>query len=98
MGRVIATTTSVNLAEVLAFMRPRHRMLVANTRSDSCPQISPAAGGDAEMLHLTALSLAAHPVEAGARSTVRPLPGPAPRARSGTRLGALSPASAKLNG
>ena len=45
MARSIATTTTVDLAEMLAFVRPRHRMLLATTRSDGRPQISPVSGG-----------------------------------------------------
>ena len=45
MAREIATTTTVDLAGMLAFVRPRHRMLLATTRADGRPQISPVAGG-----------------------------------------------------
>ncbi|QNE48394.1 PPOX class F420-dependent oxidoreductase [Glaciihabitans sp. INWT7] len=49
MARSIATNTPADLAEMLEFVRPRHRMLLATTRSDGRPQISPVAGGvDAE--------------------------------------------------
>ena len=45
MARSIATNTSVGLAELLDFVRPRHRMLLATTRRDGRPQISPVSGG-----------------------------------------------------
>ena len=45
MARSIATNTTVELAELLDFARPRHRMLLATTRRDGRPQISPVSGG-----------------------------------------------------
>jgi len=45
MARSIATNTSVSLEELLEFVRPRHRMLVATTRADARPQMSPVSGG-----------------------------------------------------
>ncbi|QYF72222.1 PPOX class F420-dependent oxidoreductase [Cryobacterium sp. PAMC25264] len=45
MARNIATSTTVPLSEMLAFVRPRHRMLLATTRSDGRPQMSPVSGG-----------------------------------------------------
>ena len=45
MARSIATNTPVELRELLDFVRPQHRMLVATTRTDGRPQISPVAGG-----------------------------------------------------
>ena len=49
MARSIATTTTVGVAELLAFVRPRHRLLLATARSDGRPQLSPVTGGvDAE--------------------------------------------------
>ena len=49
MARTIATSTSVDRDQVLDFIRPRHRMLLATTRADGRPQMSPVAGGvDAE--------------------------------------------------
>ncbi len=45
MARSIATNTTVELAELLDFVRPRHRMLLATTRRDGRPQISPVTGG-----------------------------------------------------
>ncbi len=49
MPRSIATTTSVTLPELLEFVRPRHRFLLATTRRDGRPQLSPVTCGvDAE--------------------------------------------------
>ncbi len=45
MARSIATNTSVDLTELLAFVRPRHSMVVMTTRSDGRPQASPVTGG-----------------------------------------------------
>jgi PPOX class probable F420-dependent enzyme len=45
MARSIATNTTVELTELLDFVRPRHRMLLATTRRDGRPQISPVTGG-----------------------------------------------------
>ena len=45
MARSIATNTTVELAELLDFVRPRHRMLLATTRRDGRPQISPVTAG-----------------------------------------------------
>ena len=45
MARSIATNTTVELAELLDFARPRHRLLLATTRRDGRPQISPVSGG-----------------------------------------------------
>ncbi|NYD40569.1 PPOX class F420-dependent oxidoreductase [Nocardioides panaciterrulae] len=45
----IATTTRVERAELLEFVRPRHRMTLITTRRDGRPQVSPVTGGvDAE--------------------------------------------------
>lgn len=45
MARSIATTTSVARAELLDFIRPRHNLLLATTRLDGRPQLSPVTGG-----------------------------------------------------
>ncbi|MEO7752598.1 MAG: PPOX class F420-dependent oxidoreductase [Terracoccus sp.] len=45
MARSIATNTSVDITELLAFVRPRHSMVVMTTRSDGRPQASPVTGG-----------------------------------------------------
>jgi PPOX class probable F420-dependent enzyme len=45
MARSIATNTVVDLTGMLEFVRPRHRMLLATTRTDGRPQISPVSGG-----------------------------------------------------
>jgi PPOX class probable F420-dependent enzyme len=49
MARSIAREQRVELAELLDFVRPRHRVLLATTRSGGRAQISPVtAGVDAE--------------------------------------------------
>ncbi len=45
MARSIATNTTVELTELLDFVRPRHSMVVMTTRSDGRPQASPVTGG-----------------------------------------------------
>ena len=45
MPRTIATTTTVSREDLLDFVRPRHRMLLATTRADGRPQMSPVTGG-----------------------------------------------------
>jgi len=45
MPRRIATTTEVDLAALLDFVRPRHRMVVITARRDGRPQASPVTGG-----------------------------------------------------
>ncbi|MBT9257014.1 PPOX class F420-dependent oxidoreductase [Phycicoccus sp. MAQZ13P-2] len=46
MPRTIATNTSVELDELLDFVRPRHQMVLMTTRaSDGRPQASPVTGG-----------------------------------------------------
>ncbi|POH66249.1 MULTISPECIES: PPOX class F420-dependent oxidoreductase [Cryobacterium] len=45
MARNVATSTTVSLPDLLDFVRPRHRMLLATTRSDGRPQMSPVSGG-----------------------------------------------------
>ncbi|AKU16789.1 PPOX class F420-dependent oxidoreductase [Luteipulveratus mongoliensis] len=45
MPRTIATTTSVERADLLNFVRPRHQMLLITSRSDGRPQASPVTGG-----------------------------------------------------
>jgi PPOX class probable F420-dependent enzyme len=45
MARTIATNRSVELAELLDFIRPRHRLLLITVRRDGGPQISPVTGG-----------------------------------------------------
>jgi PPOX class probable F420-dependent enzyme len=49
MPRTIATNTTVDRAEMLEFVRPRHHMILIATRRDGRPQASPVtAGVDAE--------------------------------------------------
>jgi len=45
MARSIATTRTVDLPELLDFVRSRHHLLLATTRRDGRPQISPVSGG-----------------------------------------------------
>jgi PPOX class probable F420-dependent enzyme len=49
MTRRIATTDRVDRDELLAFVRPRHHVVLVTRRRDGAPQLSPvAAGVDAE--------------------------------------------------
>ena len=45
MARSIATNTTVDLAELLDFIRPRHHMLLGTWRRDGSVQISPVSAG-----------------------------------------------------
>src|SRR5664279_4260192 len=45
MARTIATTTTVELPDLLDFIRPRHDMVLITHRRDSTPQVSPVTGG-----------------------------------------------------
>ena len=45
MARSIATNRTVDLTELLEFVRPRHHLLLATARRDGRPQISPVTGG-----------------------------------------------------
>ena len=45
MARTIATTTAVDLEGLLAFVRPRHHMVLLTSRADGTPQASPVTGG-----------------------------------------------------
>ncbi len=45
MARSIATNTTVDLAGLLDFVRPRHHLLLATARRDGRPQLSPVSGG-----------------------------------------------------
>jgi PPOX class probable F420-dependent enzyme len=45
MARTIATNTSVDLDELLEFVRPRHHMVLLTRRTDGLPQASPVTGG-----------------------------------------------------
>lgn len=45
----IATNDAVDLAELIEFIRPRHRVILVTSRTDGRPQLSPVtAGVDAE--------------------------------------------------
>lgn len=45
MPRKTATNVHVDLAELLEFVRPRHRAVLLTTRSDGTPQASPVSCG-----------------------------------------------------
>jgi PPOX class probable F420-dependent enzyme len=45
MPRNIATNTNVDRAELLDFLRPRHRVVLTTTRRDGSPQASPVTAG-----------------------------------------------------
>jgi PPOX class probable F420-dependent enzyme len=45
MSPQIATITNVDLDGLLAFIRPRHRMVLVTHRRDGSPQLSPVTGG-----------------------------------------------------
>lgn len=45
MSRPIATTTDVDLADLLEFVGPRHRVALVTTRADGSPQLSPVTAG-----------------------------------------------------
>lgn len=45
MARTIATTTRVELEELLAFVRPRHHLVLLTRRADGSAQVSPVTGG-----------------------------------------------------
>jgi len=45
MPRTIATTRTVDLDELLDFVRNRHHMVLITTRKDGRPQVSPVSGG-----------------------------------------------------
>ncbi len=45
MTRTIARNRTVELAELVEFIRPRHQLLLSTTRSDGRPQLSPVSGG-----------------------------------------------------
>ncbi|KHL10002.1 PPOX class probable F420-dependent enzyme [Mumia flava] len=45
MARSIATSTTVSIDDLLAFVRPRHRMVLLTERADGTTQASPVTGG-----------------------------------------------------
>lgn len=45
MSRPIATTTDVDLADLLEFIGTRHRVALVTTRADGSPQLSPVTAG-----------------------------------------------------
>jgi PPOX class probable F420-dependent enzyme len=56
MARKIATTTTVDRADLLEFLRTRHRAVLLTTRSDGSPQASPVSAGVDEAGRLTVSS------------------------------------------
>lgn len=45
MARTVATASSVELADLLDFVRTRHQMILLTSRSDGSPQMSPVTAG-----------------------------------------------------
>ena len=45
MARTIATNTTVDLAGLIEFVRPRHHLVLITRRADGSPQASPVTGG-----------------------------------------------------
>jgi len=45
MARTTATNRTVDLDELLEFVRPRHHLVLMTTRTDGRPQASPVTGG-----------------------------------------------------
>ncbi|MFT3899854.1 MAG: PPOX class F420-dependent oxidoreductase [Gordonia sp. (in: high G+C Gram-positive bacteria)] len=45
MARTVATTTLADRDALLEFIRPRHNMILATTRTDGSPQMSPVMAG-----------------------------------------------------
>ncbi len=45
MARSIAKNTTVSIEDLLAFVRPRHRMVLMTERTDGSAQASPVTGG-----------------------------------------------------
>jgi PPOX class probable F420-dependent enzyme len=68
MARTIATNTPLDRAELTAFLRPRHRMILLTPRRDGGPQGSPVTGGvDAQ----GRVVVATYPERAKARNVAR---------------------------
>jgi PPOX class probable F420-dependent enzyme len=68
MSPTIATNTSVELPELLEFLRPRHHGLLATTRTDGRPQLSPVACGVDEQGRIV---IASYPQRAKTRNARR---------------------------
>ncbi len=67
MARSIATNSSVDLAALLDFVRPRHHMLLITVRADGRPQASPVSGGVDEQGRLVISSYPERAKSANAR-------------------------------
>jgi PPOX class probable F420-dependent enzyme len=68
MARSVASTNTVDLAALLDFVRPRHRMLIATTRRNGRPQLSPVSGGVDDAGRIV---ISTYPSRAKARNAAR---------------------------
>jgi PPOX class probable F420-dependent enzyme len=68
MPRTIATTTRVDLHDLLEFVRPRHHMVLITRRADGSPQASPVTGGVDTGGHIV---ISTYPQRAKARNARR---------------------------
>jgi len=68
MARKIATTHTIDRDALLEFVRPRHRLILATTRSDGRSQISPVTGGLDELGRIV---IATYPSRAKALNVTR---------------------------
>jgi PPOX class probable F420-dependent enzyme len=68
MPHRIATSTEVDRAALLEFVRPRHRMVLITTRRDGRPQASPVTGGVDEQGRIV---ISTYPDRAKARNARR---------------------------
>ena len=68
MPRPIATNTTADIDELLAFVRPRHRYVLTTRRTDGTPQAPPVTGGVDESRHLV---VSTYPERAKARKARR---------------------------
>ena len=87
MARTIATTESVDLDQLLEFIRPRHHMVLITHRRDGSPQASPVTAGVDEQGRIVISTYPERAKTANARRGPRgQRPGPVRRLRR--RLGA----------
>jgi PPOX class probable F420-dependent enzyme len=68
MPRSIATNTPASREELLAFIRPRHHLMLATTRGDGRPQLSPVSGGVDEQGRIV---ISTYPARAKTRNAER---------------------------
>jgi PPOX class probable F420-dependent enzyme len=71
MSPKIATADTVELAELLEFVRPRHRMVLTTFRADSSLQSSPVSGGVDDQGRLVIASYPQRAKSANIRRTPR---------------------------